>query len=201
MKDRTSKDYSPWADRDRPTADSVTDDQIEELLARLHNAELVTGAMSSRPPWRRTSATAREDIQEGMLYTLCRDCLLCKARRTSACHRCRYWAASVAETWTQEQPDAGVRTETRLRDIARMCTRLYTMSWGENDPELRAREELPWLLSLVRSLLKHQKAQEAENRRLEKLVGKNATRDRSVAVENTRLRAANAELRKRFGLI
>lgn len=153
-------DWTPWHLRPRPTASSITDEDLDALLLRLERAEQVLEVLAARPPWK-----AGDDDGREILYQRMREFLHNRHKRrltpfigfedrgARACRMCSLWADRFAERWSNLKPGSDERIEKHLKEISELIDRTHpTMAYPVNATGVQARRELPFLMSLVRQL-------------------------------------------------
>lgn len=191
--------WSPWGARERPTADSVTDDQMDDLLGRLERAEEVTRILTR---WAYpTSSDQAEELKSALFFAF-RDVLhgqhggrFAASRGAERCRTCIHRAHHLVCVWEPTQEWEQVATETRLREIQDRVTQAPMTSWGSPESAWRSREDVPWLLSQVRLAQRAVRRMQARENREDKDARRRDQRAMDLKIENKGLRTSNEGLK------
>lgn len=183
--------WSPWPTRERPTADTINDDDLDDLLTRLERAESLSRILTRRAyP---TTVERAEDLKNELFLSF--RTVLHHQHHTEGlskrpevrCHTCNRRAHHLVWVWEGTQEWAESASQSRYREIQDRIDHASSTGWGTPESAWRAREDVPWLLSQVRLA-------QRSVRRLEGLLNREAKEERRHDQSHRDLQAHNRRL-------
>lgn len=193
--------WNPFHDQPRPTATSISDDTLDAILTRLERAETIVEMVSRRPPWQNYTEENTE-----LLVALMREFLhrRHRARMTwitgvkyasaEQCRMCNVWARQFAWRWAARGMDLSEADEARLARVSHLIDMTHpTMAWPNEAVRLKARQELPWLMSVIRRLQRDVRRERGAYQAMENRFTRASDAESGLKAEVARLRKKLAE--------
>lgn len=193
--------WSPFPGAYRPTASTINDPTLDIVLERLERAEAIVDLITERAPWGR-NAGADPDV----LFKLVRAYIhnrhvprmplisKLKRRTPEQCPVCTHRAMSISWRWSDRGQDLSEADEARLGRVSHLIELTHpTMAWPDESVGLKAREELPWLMSVIRRLQRDVRRERGAYQAQENRLVRATDAERGLTAEVKRLRKKIAE--------
>ena len=187
-----NRKYLPWIGKDRPTADSITSDELDDLLHRLEQEEIFSCALLSRffPMSDANYEALTADMFNAFRKVAHRRYCGSTSWDPKRCPRCVMKAHHFLTVWeTTQQGGKDPVVEKRLEEIQLSVTRAPMMCWSDTDAALQARKDVPWLLARVRLLQRTVRRLEGSLNKDNKAESRQSRSAWDLKAENGRLRA------------
>lgn len=194
--------WAPFPGGYRPTASTINDETLDEILERLELAEGIAEIITLRLPWGQGTEEHSDRLFQILRRYLHRKHLnrltwISGVHRRDAerCTMCTHWATTLSWRWSDRATFLSEADEARLKSVSELIERTHpTMAHTDLETGQQARRELPWLMSVIRRLQRDVRREQGAFNGSENRLARALDAERGLEAEVKRLRKKLSEI-------